>query len=82
MGNPDTDPSPVLADIIDSTGNNLTQFLVSDVMHQSRFGLAMWWPFPASPFEIPDQLFLLGIHGNERMTLAEKARAWALRYSN
>jgi hypothetical protein len=42
----------------------------------------MWCPFPASPFEIPDQLFLLGIHGNERVTLAEKARAWALWYSN
>ena len=70
--NPHADPTAVLPDIIDSVGNDLAQLLVFKVVHQGFFGLALRLPLPASVFEIPDQLFLLGIHGNDWQAPAEK----------
>ena len=75
MVHPDTDPTPVLSHIIDPVRDNLAQFPVCKVVYQGLFWLALRLPFATSVFEVPNQLFLLGVDGNDRQALTEKGLA-------
>jgi len=61
MINPDTDPTLISDDIVNTVGDCLAQLLVLEVMASHFFRLPLWVPFLPSVLEVPDQLLLLGI---------------------
>src|SRR5208337_2383431 len=68
----DVDPAHVLTDIIHSIRDNLGRFGRSKIMNLHVFRLSFRLPFLATILEISHQLFLLGVHRNDRLVAFQK----------
>ena len=70
----DADPALVVANVVDAIGHGAPQFGVDKIMHIDRFWRALGAPFATVVFEIPHQLLLFGVDGNDRLTRRQKRR--------
>src|SRR5208337_4393648 len=69
----DVDPPHVLANIIHSIRNNFGKFGRGKIVNLHFFGLPFRLPFLAAILKIPHQLFLLGVHRNDRLMASQKS---------
>src|SRR5436309_2929582 len=65
--NAHTDPPRVAREIVDPIGNRLAALRDEEVMDPHRLGLARRPPLSSRVLEVADQLFLLGIDGDDRL---------------
>src|SRR5215475_2841809 len=65
---PNTNPTLVLCDIIDTVGDGLPELFIHKVVNTYFHGLAFRLPFSSAVFEVADQFFLFGIDRNNRLT--------------
>lgn len=68
--------SPVVVLVLEirwTVGNDLAQFLVREVMHQGLLRFSLRLPFLAAVAEVPNQLLLFRIYGNDRQALLQEA---------
>src|SRR5512135_3182125 len=69
--NADVDPPQVPAQVIDPVGDRLADAGIGEVMDVALLGIALRSPFPAAVGISPDQLLLLGIDRDDRLSLGE-----------
>src|ERR1700737_5213139 len=66
------DPARVLRHIVNSVGSRAPEFRNHEIVHPHLLGSALRSQFPATVLEVAHQLFLLGIHGNDRLAVGLK----------
>ena len=71
--NTHADPASILAHIVDAIGSDSSQLGNDEVMHPHLFRLPLEPKLSASVFKVPQQLLLLGIHQDDRLTLLKEA---------
>lgn len=64
---PDTDPSLVVGDVVNTVGRGATEFGVDEVVGADLFGRSGRLVFTAAIPEVADQFFLLRIDGDRRL---------------
>jgi hypothetical protein len=65
---PDGDPALVARDVVDPVRNGLEERIVDEVVHVHGLGLALRLPFSSAVLELPDELLLLAIDGDHRLS--------------
>ncbi len=68
MIDPHADPTLIQGHVIDSFGDDFSQFLVGKVLRPHFLGVPSAVPFPTCIAEIPDQFLLLRVHRHHRLT--------------
>lgn len=63
-------PAVVLLHVVNTVGNDLAKFLVREVVRVDLLGVALGPPLSTGVLVGADQLFLLGINGDRRLTAA------------
>lgn len=69
---PNAHPAHVVANIVYSVGNGLTQLLVHKVVNKHLLGFAFGPMFTATIFESVHQLLLLGVYRYDRLPIFEE----------
>ena len=69
---PNAHPTAIRADVIDPVRDGLAQLRDQEIVGPHRFGLALGAPCPARVLEIPNQLLLLGVDRDRRLTLGQR----------
>src|ERR1700694_716883 len=65
-------PPAIRADVVDPVRDGLAQLRDQEIVGAHRFGLALRAPCPARVLEIPNQLLLLGVDRDRRLTLGQR----------
>ena len=73
MVDADADPAGVGCEIIDTIRHRPPQLLDQEVVDPHLFRLTFRAPLPTAILEVADQLFLLGVDGNNRLLLFERS---------